>query len=333
MNQAQIEAWTLAVLDDLQAGRHIEDARVELKARWPDDKARAARRIAGHANAARGESILWVIGADEKAGIVGAQQTDVAQWYDQIAKCFDGFPPPLTELVVRFGATSVVALHFDTSRAPFVVTNPSGGPIALEVPWREGTKVRSARREDLVRLLVPTQRAPVIDVLGGVAQGSFVTDLIRSNILNLGIELELYIVPMSADRVVIPFHYCQVDVAVSEGAVHFDRAEISSLAPPMRLRSTVLGSVAFGPPDSELDSVTIAATSSEIVVDGPGRVVLRASVDCPDADPDSLESVTVRGKCRAVNTAAAAGFRVVLARQENTQHGNMRWQCGPTDAA
>jgi hypothetical protein len=37
------------------------------------------------------------------------------------------------------------ALLFDTSRRPFVVKNPvygnvNGGPVAFEVPWREGTE-------------------------------------------------------------------------------------------------------------------------------------------------------------------------------------------------
>ena len=43
-----------------------EDARVELKADWIDES-KMARRLAGHANAANGEHVLWLFGVDEKA--------------------------------------------------------------------------------------------------------------------------------------------------------------------------------------------------------------------------------------------------------------------------
>jgi hypothetical protein len=45
----------------------IEDDRVELKADWPDAE-KAARRVAGHANASGGGSVLWIIGLDEQRG-------------------------------------------------------------------------------------------------------------------------------------------------------------------------------------------------------------------------------------------------------------------------
>ncbi len=56
-----------------------------------------------------------------------------------------------------FGSVIVVAMLFETDRAPFVVKNPAygtvgGDPVSLEVPWREGATTRSARRRDLLRL-------------------------------------------------------------------------------------------------------------------------------------------------------------------------------------
>ncbi len=64
MRPADLEAWVLQLIELLDRGARVEDARVELKADWPEP-ARAARRIAGHANAAHGDPILWVIGVDE----------------------------------------------------------------------------------------------------------------------------------------------------------------------------------------------------------------------------------------------------------------------------
>jgi hypothetical protein len=54
MRRAELEAWVLEVLERVEQGKPVEDSRVELKREWPDPE-RAARRIAGHANAARGE--------------------------------------------------------------------------------------------------------------------------------------------------------------------------------------------------------------------------------------------------------------------------------------
>ena len=68
MNSRQIESWALRVIDCVKRGQPNEDFLVELKRDWIDE-AKAARRIAGHANAARGENILWLIGFDEKEGV------------------------------------------------------------------------------------------------------------------------------------------------------------------------------------------------------------------------------------------------------------------------
>jgi len=69
MKPSQIEAWALNVIARVINGQPNEDSRVELKSEWiaPPD---AARRIAAHANAAFGDSILWIIGVDQCAGVV-----------------------------------------------------------------------------------------------------------------------------------------------------------------------------------------------------------------------------------------------------------------------
>lgn len=56
---------------------------------------------------------------------------------------------------------TVTALVFETNRAPFVVRNKhygqtNAGPIEREVPWREGTSIRSATRADLLMVLSDT---------------------------------------------------------------------------------------------------------------------------------------------------------------------------------
>ena len=140
MRKHEIESWTLSVIERLEKGQPIEDSRVELKAEWPE-KQKAARRIAGHANQARGEPILWLIGVDEDKGPIGAKKADMAQWWGEVVTQFDGVSPEVTDLVVPVKGVSVVALLFETDRFPFVVKNPAhgkpnGGPVEREVPWR-----------------------------------------------------------------------------------------------------------------------------------------------------------------------------------------------------
>src|SRR6185369_18070838 len=155
----QVEAWVLSIVDRVRARQPIEDDRVELKADWPDVE-KAARRVAGHANASGGGSVLWIIGLDEKRGVVPFAGTDPATWLQQLNAQFDGLGPSVETLSIPTDGGGVYALLFDTARRPFVVKNSAhgssgGGSVSLEVPWREGTGIRSARREDLIRLLVP----------------------------------------------------------------------------------------------------------------------------------------------------------------------------------
>jgi hypothetical protein len=163
MRPNQIEAWALRVVDAVEKGAPVEDSRVELKAVWPDPK-KAARRIAGHANAAHGEPILWLIGVDEKTGAVGVDKQDLSKWWPQVESQFDALAPRCVDLNVPVRGVWVVALLMETDRAPFVVNNPAAN-MDKEVPWREGTSVRSARRADLIRLLEPSEKLPDVDLL------------------------------------------------------------------------------------------------------------------------------------------------------------------------
>lgn len=51
MKSREIEGWSLRIIESVGAGRPNEDFLVELKATWPDNPNKAARQIAGHANA------------------------------------------------------------------------------------------------------------------------------------------------------------------------------------------------------------------------------------------------------------------------------------------
>lgn len=284
MRPPEIEYWTLQIVDRVLLGQPVEDARVELKADWlPADK--AARRLAGHANAARGQPILWIIGVDEKKrSLVDLDRTELAGWWARVAAQFDDVSPALTDLVVRVQGSSVVALYFETMRAPYVVRNaaygtPTGGSVELEVPWREATAVRSARREELLRILVPITLEPRIELLDATvsvnpqkstrAADGFVTAWT--------IDMRVYIEPMGDDRVVFPMH----------------RASLSLRLPATRttLRPPKLGYRPTGSPNAP-QSATVFITQSEVVDDGPGLLTLACyftTAVAPSRDDDPLE--------------------------------------------
>jgi hypothetical protein len=212
MKPSEIRAWAISVIERTESGQPTEDMRVELKAEWPDPK-RAARRIAGHANAAHGEPILWLIGIDEKAReIKGAQDHELSAWMAKLKSEFDQFfAPECDSLNIHWGDVTIVALLFRTEHAPFVVKNPDGGgPITYEVPWRDGTAIRSATRADLLRLLVPRSQLPDCDVLDA---------FLRIPALELEeqdldppswmCEVQLYVAVLPSSRVTIASHRCE----------------------------------------------------------------------------------------------------------------------------
>jgi hypothetical protein len=83
-------------------------------------------------------------------------------------------------MIVPYEGKTLVALLFETGRAPFVVKTRDE---FLEVPWRVGTRTNSARRSDLVRLLVPVVKLPDFELLsagmiiGDVKLGSATSEI------------------------------------------------------------------------------------------------------------------------------------------------------------
>lgn len=152
MKADEITNWALVIISHVQSGRPTEDSKVELKASWLPPK-QIARQLAGHANAAYGENILWLIGVDQKSRLVpGADNNELSNWYPQLQKEFDGniAPALIADVNIVVEGRTVVALVFDTSLSPFVVKVPDTD--RLEIPWREGTRTRSATRSDLLKV-------------------------------------------------------------------------------------------------------------------------------------------------------------------------------------
>jgi hypothetical protein len=318
MRVHEIEDWALRVIEQVESGQPNEDYRVELKAQWPDAK-RAARQIAGHANAAHGEPILWLIGVDEEKGVVGVNNEELANWSAQVRAEFDELAPQiLKDLNVPVKGKTVVALLFDTDRAPYLVKNPayeqpSGGPVQLEVPWREARATRTASRSDLLRILSPIQRAPSFELLnawlkvypesGLSAHGGRTYSDDPKN-FTWELHMDFYVVPRTDARVVIPFHHCTAFFEIPE---RIPETQFESIVmEPLSSLSHRGGNVTV-----RIDSVTIENTKYEALINGPGKIVLRGEVEIPKRQID-CKKAEVRVSLLPVDSEHAISFRETL---------------------
>ena len=171
MNAAEIKTWALEIVEAVLSGKPGEDSRVECKASWMDAKS-IARQFAGHANAAKGESILWLVGVNDKAGVItGADRKELANWYPQLVKEFEGIAPCLTtDVNIELEGKTVVALLFETTNAPFIIKVP--GSDRLEIPWRQGTRTRSATRAEILRIFGVLQSQGALSSINALIQQS-----------------------------------------------------------------------------------------------------------------------------------------------------------------
>jgi len=278
VTKQQIEVRVLEVIKCVEEKKFTEDSWLELKREWPFDHAQAARRLAGQANAAQGEPILWIIGLDEKHGVIGAHEEELANWFPQVQKHFDSLSPELAHcLTVPTVRGPVVALLFNTDRAPYLVEIP--GTDKREVPWRSANRTRSAFRKELLTLLSTVQSVPSFEALSGRMTASLQGGQATPGAMTFALSLGLYATLELAQNAVIPFHRCSCWLEIPDviTRVPFDTLRLN---PPFRERFATYREVFQGtshPP--EPDSLTIGGTDSEVIIYGPGAVRFSAKIE------------------------------------------------------
>lgn len=304
MRSSEVEHWVIQTVARFEAGHQNEDDRVELKLRLPADPRKAARQIAGHANQARRDRILWVIGIDEKAGhVVGVpgDMDDLAAWWPQVESVFDELCPSPTFVHVSVDEDkTLLGAGFDTSRPPYVVRLQADAPNR-EVPWREGTRVRSANRHDLLRLLVPLAGHPEVAVLSGrvdvqikgseedeeALRGTYYDphaakpDNMEADHLLWSGRVTIYIDCPFNQTMSFPDHRCAAEVAIGD-------------SPPIAFQAKLY--VAPGSHRSESPGGRLAERGDrQLVVAGPGPVSVDFSGESPlDAIGDTGQPGDVR---------------------------------------
>jgi hypothetical protein len=240
----QIEIRALQALERLEKGMFSEDSLIELK-RELSDPCKVARRIAGHCNAARGETVIWIVGVDEKKGIVEWNAPDFAEYMPQVWSYFQCDPPEFNAVSLEFSGKHCMALGFYSARPPYLVKNPAFGKepghvIESEIPWRDGTKVRTARRDEVMRLLMDYTLSPEIEVFEGEV---FEVPLNPNDkkppdgYVTLAVYLSFYLMPRSNDPIIVPHHRIQAKFMDVEGKVSSDICQFSFQSRESALRS------------------------------------------------------------------------------------------------
>ena len=318
MTNLELENFVLGINDRIGNRQPNEDSRVELKSEWPADISKAARRLAGHANSARGELIIWVIGLDEKRGIIGAKHEELASWWPRLQAQFNGLAPTLLKtLNVTVGEHTLVALLFDAIRFPYVVKNPEGGQIQFEVPWREGTATRTATREDLVRLVSPLQCMPSVEVLGCNLHA-----WTNERVLKWRMEMFLYVVSNSDDDVIIPNHRCHASF------------EILGFFPHTRLKS-LWPDTNYTAKDSNDRFRNVRTTGSEVIIQRAGMFILRGDAETENPGehsknleglPTSVAVITVQMFPAQVDVPAVITARLPAFLQKNLPNSWGIWK-------
>lgn len=274
MRAIDLEAKVITAVDRIRDGQLVENDLIECKRSWPQEN--KARQLAGSLNRAGGDAVVYIIGIDDKTGGVhDVSDTDVLDWWNQIVGKFDHTPPEMIRHIdVQVGdGEHVVAVAISSDRAPYVVKTGSANP-SLEVPMREGTGTRSARRDELLRLLIPTVRLPEVVVLDVSLRGEFYSQGGRAGTQTLSCtgQLRIYVEHNGNGLVTLPAHGMRGRVTIQERV--FDL----SIEPPMESVSIPTGTKTIG----------VQRPSDGASLTRPGAVPLQLEVKGLSPDDKSL---------------------------------------------
>ena len=281
---------------------------------WPGPPRMAARRLAAHANAARGQSLLWLVGV-KKGKPTGANASGLDAWLAGVTRYFDGLAPRIKAYNVPVGrdlrgqSIQVVALSIETERAPFVI-RLAGGQRSFEVPWLDAADgvIHSAGRLELVKLLAPLQDLPRFEVLEAELTFYHNPHAVGGKTLyRWTLDGSLYVLPSGDTRVVVPLHRCHVGVASMDGQFSSEGTDLSLTA--------------------DKGSPGIRVTESAALIEGLGRVFVYGCGATGHHEIAWQEKMTVRIDLAPAGTDRAAVALAEL-RPEPVRESNQagRWK-------
>lgn len=265
MTKQEIEVYLNDILEKVELKSPIEDMRVELKSEFiPAEK--AARQIAGHANSLNGQTGFWVFGIDEKAGkVTGVNHAEFSSWHLQLKKHFDSVTPEIREYVFDIQNVTIIVLIIYSDTAPYVTKNPrfgheKGDNIEFEVPIRKNTRVTSASRSDLLRLLLPTITFPELEILFANCRLNHITN--RKYQLYFYSNLYFYKPVNERSNCTLPLHKSNCIFRIIDTDIEFS------------LDNKIL--------ENSHSFSKVISTKTEIILTGPGSSYFTSFIDIED---------------------------------------------------
>ncbi|WP_247046260.1 ATP-binding protein [Arthrobacter rhizosphaerae] len=311
MRAIDLEARVITAVDRIRDKQFVENDLIECKRSWPQEN--KARQLAGSLNRAGGDPVIYIIGIDDKTGGVhDVSDTDILDWWNQIVAKFEHTPPELIRHIdVQVGeGEHVVALAISSDRAPYVVKTGSANP-SLEVPMREGTGTRSARRDELLRLLIPTVRLPEVIVLDVGLRGEYYSQggTTGTQTLSCTGQLRIYVEHSGNGLITLPAHGMRGRVTIQEQV--FDL----SIEPPLESISVPAGTKTIG----------IQRPSDGVSLARPGAVPLQLEVKGLSSDDRlilvSTETMEIEVVLEVLHSVRPLKFATTLSRdRESNMH-------------
>lgn len=214
------------------------------------------------------------------------------------AKRFDEVPPNLHQHlhVGISGSNQVVALEFATDRAPYVVKNYSGdGPFDREVPWRVGTKTRSAHHSELLLMLAPVAASPLPEIRRAAVSLKWENDhfVMRA-------ELQFLLLPFDVRHSLLLASDIQARVRMLEGCDD-DVPHSEFLLPRVSFHRTA----------SDTGLAVYQLGSHQLHVTGPGLATLTASGETRNFEASqSPQDFIPRTECMKYRSACCSPARL-----------------------
>jgi hypothetical protein len=166
-------------------------------------------------------------------------------------------------------------------------------------------------RSDLLRILSPIQKAPSFELLnaglkvypelGGRDAHGDQTYSDNPKNLTWKLYMEFYVASRADAHVVIPFHHCGASFEIPR---HIPRTQFESIViEPLSSLYHRGGRVTM-----RIDSVTIENTKYEVLINGPGKIMLQGEVDLPKVEISREEDVRIQVALLPVDSEYALSF-------------------------
>lgn len=188
--------------------------------------------------------------------------------------------------------------------------------VEREVPWREGTRIRSAQRSDLINVLASSAASPHLEVLRVRATlvkslgserrpGTHSQEIVYVPHFAWTLSVQLYVTPRHQELLVFPVHRTSLLLRVR------DRQKV------MQQLKYSIQYLRYGSGSTKADSRTISRTSTEAFTNGPGVLEVTGELDEPPHDFQTVDEVNATFSVRPAGSEVRASAEAQATRRKS----------------